>query len=257
MVEGDYIGTDVTGTKALANGQDGVQIVGGATFNTVGGTTAGARDIISGNAILGVFILATGTEHNVVEGDYIGTNAAGTGAVAQQRKRPGHRSPGRASTRWAARTAAARDIISGNALDGVELESSGHRLQRGRGRTISAPTSPAPRRWPTARTAWLIDGGASFNTVGGTTAGARNVISGNAVVGVYITGAGTSSLMWSRATTSAPTPLEPGRSQRHQRPGHRLRGDVQHGRRNDGGARDVISGNTFNGVVLAFAGTDL
>ena len=47
-VEGDYIGTDLTGTKTIANGQDGVEIIGGAGFNLIGGTTAGARNLISG-----------------------------------------------------------------------------------------------------------------------------------------------------------------------------------------------------------------
>ena len=81
LVVGDYIGTDDTGAKALANGNDGVVIGGGATANTVGGTTAGARDVISGNAVLGVDITDSGTTGNLVEGDFIGTTAAGTAAV--------------------------------------------------------------------------------------------------------------------------------------------------------------------------------
>ena len=48
VVEGDYIGTDSTGSKALPN-FIGVVIQNGASDNTIGGTTASARDVISGN----------------------------------------------------------------------------------------------------------------------------------------------------------------------------------------------------------------
>ena len=48
VVEGDYIGTDITGTTAfdinenpLGNGNDGVEIDSGATDNTIGGLSAG------------------------------------------------------------------------------------------------------------------------------------------------------------------------------------------------------------------------
>ncbi len=44
-----------SGANDLANGIDGVDFTGGSTYNTIGGTTAGARDVISGdsyNAVL-------------------------------------------------------------------------------------------------------------------------------------------------------------------------------------------------------------
>src|SRR5207244_1754900 len=52
----------------------------GAANNTIGGTTAAASNIISGNMGHGVAILST-SNGNVVEGNYIGTNASGTGAI--------------------------------------------------------------------------------------------------------------------------------------------------------------------------------
>ena len=60
-VQGDYIGTDITGTVALPNGDDGVYISGGAANNTIGGTVTGARNLISGNAGEGVDMLDTDT----------------------------------------------------------------------------------------------------------------------------------------------------------------------------------------------------
>ncbi len=49
-VSGNYIGTDVTGTVAVANTLFGVQLDTGAHDNLIGGTTTGARNLISGNA---------------------------------------------------------------------------------------------------------------------------------------------------------------------------------------------------------------
>ena len=57
MVEGNSIGTDVTGTIALANGGDGVDL-SSAPPNTIGGTAAGAGNVISGNAQAGIQITA-------------------------------------------------------------------------------------------------------------------------------------------------------------------------------------------------------
>ena len=67
VVAGDYIGTDWTGIKALGNTRDGVYFYSGASSNTVGGTTAGALDVISGNGQNGVII--DGSSSNVVAGN--------------------------------------------------------------------------------------------------------------------------------------------------------------------------------------------
>ena len=47
--EGNYIGTDVTGMNPLANIGDGIEINNGASGNTIGGSTTGAGNLISGN----------------------------------------------------------------------------------------------------------------------------------------------------------------------------------------------------------------
>ncbi|MEO1654459.1 MAG: right-handed parallel beta-helix repeat-containing protein, partial [Bacteroidota bacterium] len=49
LVQGNFIGTDITGTKALPNGDDGVTIDDEAFDITVGGISVAARNIISGN----------------------------------------------------------------------------------------------------------------------------------------------------------------------------------------------------------------
>ncbi|MFY9569866.1 MAG: HYR domain-containing protein [Blastocatellia bacterium] len=78
IIEGNFIGTNATGTFALGNAQDGVFINGGSN-NTIGGTTAAARNVISGNRN-GIQLSGAGTG-NQVRGNFIGTNAAGVAAV--------------------------------------------------------------------------------------------------------------------------------------------------------------------------------
>ncbi len=84
VVEGNFIGTNAAGTAAIANQDEGVLVNGAATKNTVGGTTAATANIISGNARAGVWLADAGTSGNVVEGDFIGTNAAATAAIPNQ-----------------------------------------------------------------------------------------------------------------------------------------------------------------------------
>jgi titin len=77
VVEGDYIGTDVYGTASLRNFGNGITLEAGATANTIGGTAAAARDVVSGNSRDGLVITGAGTSSNVIEGDYIGLSASG------------------------------------------------------------------------------------------------------------------------------------------------------------------------------------
>jgi len=80
VVKGNYIGTNAAGTGPISNGAQGVNIAGDAHGNTVGGSTAGERNVISGNQWSGVEITA-GANGNAVKGNYIGTNASGTGSI--------------------------------------------------------------------------------------------------------------------------------------------------------------------------------
>src|SRR5262249_4147667 len=75
------IGTDKTGSVALSNDNAGVAIAQGANNNTIGGTSDGARNVISGNATDGVQITDNGSTDNLVEGNYIGTDANGNGLI--------------------------------------------------------------------------------------------------------------------------------------------------------------------------------
>jgi hypothetical protein len=81
LIEGNYIGTDVRGFKAIGNQYDGVLLSG--TLNTVGGTTAKAANLISRNGRNGVSdgSYARSIGENLIEGNLIGTDSSGTVAI--------------------------------------------------------------------------------------------------------------------------------------------------------------------------------
>ena len=101
-VTGNYLGTDYSSTAAVAN-YIGVAIGAGAQSNTVGGTSVAERNVISGNSTYGSEIKDSGTDLNVVKGNYIGTDRLGTTAVAN----------GTGAIIWAG---AANNTIGGNAV---------------------------------------------------------------------------------------------------------------------------------------------
>jgi hypothetical protein len=186
LVIGNRIGTDVTGTSALPNNYDGVHVGGGATANTIGGTSAAAANLISGNHGPGVELSDNTTSGNLVLGNLIGTDITGTSALGNdvgvllRFGAPGNTVGGL--------TRGSGNLISGNGRWGVEFSYGaadnlvvGNLIGSDRTGTVSLPNT----------TGVVIDSGTG-NTVGGTTRGAANVISGNSADGVAITGSGTS-----------------------------------------------------------------
>ena len=77
LIAGNLIGTDVSGTFAVPNDYPGFTSRPRAT--PIGGTTAGAGNVISGNIQGGIIVAASA---NLIEGNKIGTNAAGSAALA-------------------------------------------------------------------------------------------------------------------------------------------------------------------------------
>src|SRR6202000_2766813 len=82
VVEGNYIGINANGTGAASNGLCGIFVGGATTGNIIGGTNSSARNIISGNLQYGIFLTDPNTAGNVIENNYIGTDASGANALA-------------------------------------------------------------------------------------------------------------------------------------------------------------------------------
>jgi titin len=116
VLAGNYVGLNPAGA-ALANGVAGVALGAGASGNMVGGPTAAYRNVISGNAVDGVYVAGAGTNNNVIESDYVGTNPAGTGAVGN--------GAGVVIQDGAANNLVGADLLSGNSQYGVVLQGPG------------------------------------------------------------------------------------------------------------------------------------
>ena len=73
-VQGNYFGTDVTGTMPVANRGDGVHVTANdGVGDLIGGTAAGDGNVISGNDFYGV-AFDQSSSNNLLQGNLIGTD---------------------------------------------------------------------------------------------------------------------------------------------------------------------------------------
>jgi titin len=178
VVQGNFIGTDSGGATAHGNGV-GVKIAGGAFDNTVGGISAAARNLISGNGD-GVVLSDSGTTGNVVEGNYVGTNAAGNGPLPNNGTAGVEIEGGASGNTIGGTTAGARNVISGNRGEGLVIADSATTGNLVEGNYVGADASGSVRLGNFDGIALSGTG----NTIGGTAAGTANVFSGNVRAGV-------------------------------------------------------------------------
>jgi parallel beta-helix repeat protein len=181
---GNHIGINAAGTAALGNAGNGVEISGGGTSNNVGGTTVAARNVISGNSLAGIWLEGAGTTGNVLLGNYIGLDAAGTTATPNAES--GVWMSGASGNTIGGTAPGARNVISGNLVDGITgIGSSGNLIQ---GNYVGTDVTGTLAIGNREDGVYLQDG--SNNTVGGTSAAARNVLSGNSWSGLTFYGTG-------------------------------------------------------------------
>jgi titin len=186
MVLGNYIGTDITGKLAKANLGNGVSI-GTGPGNVVGGTNAGAGNVISGNDECGVLISSSGASNNVVQGNYLGVDATGTNKL-------GNTLDGVQINNGASYNlvggANGGNVISGNSSDGVFLLSgsgAGTNLVQA---NLIGTDSTGKKALANAGSGIAI--AMEGNIIGGPSPALRNIISGNSINGIFIEGASSS-----------------------------------------------------------------
>lgn len=183
VVEGNIIGTDVTGSLALANALCGVNLLNAAT-NTIGGTTAAARNLISGNGVHGIEIGGSGSQANVVQGNYIGVDRGGTLRIANRGS--GIYLAGSLENLIGGDEPGARNIISGSFNNGIQLVFAHSNSIAGN--FIGVDVSGAS---PIRNSFYGVQlENASFNTIGSTDPAGRNIISGNLLGGIIISSSG-------------------------------------------------------------------
>jgi len=259
FIEGSYIGTDVTGTIDQGNGGAGVRLENaGATANTIGGTVAATRNIVSGNSGAGVNLLNSGSD-NLVLGNYIGTDVTGTLAVGNDLM--GIRIDDTPGVRVGGTTPGERNVISGNLFDGAFITGDLSDFNQFSGNYIGTDvggTTALPNGFRGIR---ILHG--DENTIGGTAAGAGNLISGNggavSSVGIIIetsdaaVAATGNEVSGNLIGTDVSGTVDLGNTSVGVR--------IQSSPRNTVGgtvpeARNVISGNESDGIFIAGGGAD-
>ncbi|MBI5385177.1 MAG: hypothetical protein HZA90_10875 [Verrucomicrobia bacterium] len=183
-IEGNFIGTDLAGTSAAGNGAAGILVMNCAN-NTIGGTNAAQRNVISGGNRIGIYLFDFGALSNVIQGNFIGTTTNGALSLGNQTyginivfgrdNRIGGTAPG------------AGNVISGNGGSGIYMTNyngAGGNVVQGNIIGLDASGSVARSNGGDG----VSIEGASNDTVGGPSAAARNIISGNSFAGVRILG---------------------------------------------------------------------
>ncbi len=196
VVDGNLIGLDRSGKADLPNGGDGVLIEGG-TANTIGGTAAGARNIISGNVLSGVEIAGLGAAYNLVLGNLIGVavdylTPTGESPAFFGNQTDGVIIDGDAGTLGntiGGTAAGAANVITGNFSDGVEIDNEAATLRTGDviiGNIIGLDTSTGKSNGPLNDLSGVVIVASSGIRVGGSTIAERNMISGNLRSGIQM-----------------------------------------------------------------------
>ena len=254
VVTGCYLGTDPTATSAVPNTFPGVEIAEGANGNTIGGTTAAARNIISGNAFIGLSIHDSGTNNNLVRANFIGTNRTGTAAIPNAYQGIEIFGGAQNNTIGSGSSAGGRNVISGNMFQGIAITDSGTNANKIQGNIIglnAAGTAAIPNQFEGI----AIFGAASSNTIGGTTAASPNIISGNIGSGITISGTGTKlnkiqhNLIGTNAAGTAAFPNNVGIGIFGGAASNTIGGSTA-------STGNVISGNNFQGVTISGTGTN-
>jgi hypothetical protein len=185
FIQGNVIGLNASGTAVVSNLYSGISILNGASRNVIGGTTAGAGNVISGNFQEGLRISDAGTSNNVVQGNLIGTGPQGTNAFPNEIDGLSIRN-GASSNLIGGAISGAGDVISGNDGYGIALgdpDTSGNVIQGNRIGVDRTGTNALPN----ANAGVLLSGGAANNAIGGTNNGAANIIAYNGADGIAIT----------------------------------------------------------------------
>ena len=173
-IQANYLGIAADGTTAKPNARG--LLLSNSSNNLIGGTTAAARNVMSGNGNGGLLI---GGKSNVVQGNFIGTNAAGTAAVPQPGGVSIFDSPS-TDNLIGGTAAGAGNLISGNQF-GIQSSAINTTIQGNLIGTDGTGTKRIPNGVGVGAFATNI-------LIGGLTPGARNVISGNDGDGVFVRG---------------------------------------------------------------------
>jgi hypothetical protein len=192
LIQNCYLGVDPSGSGPIGNGIGLLTNAGSGL--TIGGTTQGAGNTISGNRSAGVFLQSAAVSHALIEGNRIGTDATGASAITQI----GQTSPlnalqnvgilidGSSGNTVGGTTLEARNVISGNYVGvDIALVAAQSAPNRVLGNFVGTDATGSK---PLGNIVGVYICLASGNQVGGTSPEDANVISANLQAGVEILG---------------------------------------------------------------------
>ena len=243
IIQGNYVGLASDGVTALGNANLGVQVDAGSN-NTIGGTASNAGNVISANANIGVEINAASTG-TTVQGNLIGTNKTGT--LDRGNTLGGVQIANADNNTIGGTAAGAGNVISGNGdpvpfnnASGVEVSVGTGNLIRGN--YIGVAADGATALGNTGAGTRVVGG--SGNTIGGTAAGAGNVISSNGTFGVDLNGSTSGNVVQGNLIGTDKT-------------GTLNRGNAETSLLINGSSNNTIGGTAPNaGNTIAFGGID-
>ncbi|MEP3825084.1 DUF4347 domain-containing protein, partial [Marinobacter sp.] len=175
---GNWIGTSGAGSTGVGNGDDGIELIG--SHATIGGTNANEGNVITNAGDEGINIAGTGVTAHLIQGNYIGLDPDGVSGS-------GNTDVGIAiisgsGNNIGGTTASARNVISNN-FEGIEVNTSNNIFQ---GNYIGTDASGTLDRGNRSDDGIEIQSSATGNLIGGTQAGAGNLIAFNALDGINI-----------------------------------------------------------------------
>ncbi len=191
VVQGNFIGTDVTGAARLPNRWNGVWIAKGASRNLIGGAGPGAGNVLSGNGDDGVECQDSTSRWNQIQGNWIGTDAGGTVVVSNQSN--GVLLENSGGNLVGGSSLGAGNLISGNGRDGVRIAGSAATNNWVQGNVVGADPSGVQHLgnrvhgilFTNYAEAPLV-GAPTQNKVGGLRPGEGNLIAFNTRAGVAV-----------------------------------------------------------------------
>jgi hypothetical protein len=241
VVRGNFIGTNPDGTIAIPNTNSGINVGSSTTLNQIGGSVAGARNVIAGNGDHGVALYGTSSE-TTIQGNYIGINAAGTAAIPNMENGI---IIGASSTnnQIGGSATSERNVISGNNVHGIGVYSGINTIQGNYIGTDSNGLTAIPN------SVHGIDIGVDTVStfIGGSQAGEGNLISGNDEKGLKIY-AGTNTVKGNYIGTTVSGNAALGNGQNAIEMSGTASGTLIGGA--DTLDRNVIAGNGLAGITL-------
>lgn len=194
IIQGNYLGTDSTGTNHLGNGSGGVYIYRSSS-NLIGGTNIAERNVISGGNNHGVIIdnasLPSIGTNNAVVGNFIGVASDGITALGNTNN--GVYLNTAIGNIIGGTNSNAGNRISANGGSGIYLNGAGSSQNCILGNYIGTDATgmlPLPNRQD-----GITIFGASSNWIGGTGENDGNLVSGNLNRGILIAGGAVANLI--------------------------------------------------------------